>query len=314
MCYFRKSQDLLILILLLTPGDLYGIFMLYDRKFAQEASMKIFIMTDMEGCAGILNHDDWVCPEGRYYEAGKRLLTAEVNAAIRGFISACHDTAGGTPEIHVADAHGYGGINVELLYECAYLRRGWTGPYPFGLDESFDVIAWVGQHPKAGTEYGHICHTGWFNALDFKINGVSVGEFGQMVYMAQELGVTPVFGSGCLAFTKEAQALVRGIFTVPVKEGLTPGRGDELDCDGYRARNLAAVHMQPKRACAMIEEGAGTALRRYMSGESFKITPEIHAPYIIEAAYRKNGSCAAHTERFEHPSSVIACMNLQYGK
>ena len=39
--------------------------------------MKIFIMTDMEGVAGVLDHDTWVTPQGRYYEAGKRLLTLE---------------------------------------------------------------------------------------------------------------------------------------------------------------------------------------------------------------------------------------------
>lgn len=45
--------------------------------------MKIMIMTDMEGVAGILNHDDWVQPSGRFYEKGIRLLTGEVNAAVR---------------------------------------------------------------------------------------------------------------------------------------------------------------------------------------------------------------------------------------
>lgn len=278
--------------------------------------MKIFIMTDMEGCAGIINHDDWVCPEGRYYEAGKRLLTAEVNAAIEGFISAYHSctTDCHPPEIHVADGHGHGGINIELLHKSAYLRRGFVGPYPFGLDDSFDVITWVGQHPKAGTERGHICHTGWFDALDFAINGVSVGEFGQMVYMARELGVTPVFASGCLALTEEAKELVSGIGTAAVKEGLTPGRGDEFDCDRYRARNLAAVHVQPSRACEMIEEGAKSSLLRYMKKESFKVTPEISAPYTCVSVFRQNGSRPPHTDRYEHPTSVIACMNIPYNR
>ena len=71
--------------------------------------MKIMIMTDMEGCAGILNHDDWVMPEGRYYEKGKRLLTEEVNAALAGFFEA------GAGEVVVVDGHGYGGIDPELL-------------------------------------------------------------------------------------------------------------------------------------------------------------------------------------------------------
>lgn len=66
--------------------------------------MKIYVMTDMEGVCGVVNHDDWVTPQGRYYAEGKRLLTMEVNAAIDGFAAA------GATEIVVADGHGYGGI------------------------------------------------------------------------------------------------------------------------------------------------------------------------------------------------------------
>ena len=37
--------------------------------------MKIFLMADMEGSAGILNHDDWVAKDGYLYEKGKRICT-----------------------------------------------------------------------------------------------------------------------------------------------------------------------------------------------------------------------------------------------
>lgn len=42
-------------------------------------------MTDLEGVAGVINGSDWLCPTGRYYEVARRLLTQEVNAAIRAF-------------------------------------------------------------------------------------------------------------------------------------------------------------------------------------------------------------------------------------
>lgn len=80
--------------------------------------MKILIMTDMEGSAGLLNFKDWISPAGRYYEKGKSFLTNEVNAAIDGFFE------GGATEIIVVDGHGHGGIDPELLDERAVLRRG----------------------------------------------------------------------------------------------------------------------------------------------------------------------------------------------
>ena len=39
--------------------------------------------------------------------------------------------------------------------------------------------------------------------------------------MGQLFHITPIFASGCVAFTKEAEALVPGIETVAVKEGVT---------------------------------------------------------------------------------------------
>ena len=47
--------------------------------------MNIYIMTDLEGVAGVLDYDNWCTPESRYYETAKELLTLEVNAAIEGF-------------------------------------------------------------------------------------------------------------------------------------------------------------------------------------------------------------------------------------
>ena len=98
--------------------------------------MKIMIMTDMEGVAGILNHDDWVMPEGLFYLQGRRLLTEEINAAVSGFFD------GGAEEVLVIDGHGKGGIDPELLDERALLSRGRREKvWPRGLDDSFAGLA-----------------------------------------------------------------------------------------------------------------------------------------------------------------------------
>ena len=89
------------------------------RESRKLRAMKIMIMTDMEGVAGVLNHDDWVHPHSRFYAQGLRLLTAEVSAAVAGFY------AGGAREIVVIDGHGAGGIDPELLDPRAQLMRGW---------------------------------------------------------------------------------------------------------------------------------------------------------------------------------------------
>jgi D-amino peptidase len=266
--------------------------------------MKIYIMTDLEGVAGVLNAQEWIAPGQPYYPLAKELLTMEVNAAAEGFFE------GGATEILVADGHGAGALDVRLLDERVEMLRGWgAGPYPLCLDASFDAIAWVGQHAKAGTEFGHMAHTQGFSYLDLSINGVSIGEFGEMVLCASELGVRTIFGSGDEAFTREAQALVPGIETVAVKRGVKPGTGDELTTEQYARFTASARHLSPVRACRLIREGALRAIRRARE-ESFgllSLTPPFERVIKLRPS---EGRPYKTISRVTHPTSVIAVLNM----
>jgi D-amino peptidase len=260
--------------------------------------------TDMEGVAGVMDSENWCLPTGRYYEQGKRLLTREVNAAVEGFFDA------GASEILVMDAHGYGGIDITWLDPRVKLARGWPWVWPFSLDPSFDAVAWVGQHAKAGSENAHIAHTQSFEYVDLTVNGVSIGEFGQMAMCASELGVRSIFASGDEALEKEASGLVFGIETVAVKSGVTLGSGDELAYEAYAHRNLAAVHIQPRTAREMIRSGAKSALLRAMK-ESFGIL-EMSAPYVRVARLRAKDGAPRRISREQHPSSLIELLNMPF--
>ena len=264
---------------------------------------RVYIMTDMEGVAGVLDSENWCEPEGRYYELGKEFLTAEVNAAIAGFARA------GATAFLVADGHGHGGINPKLLDRRAELARNWAPPpYPFSLDKSFGYAACVGQHAMSRTEGAHLAHTGSFGVFETTINGTPVGEFGEMALCAARLGVRVIFGSGDLAFTREAQALLPGIETVVVKRGTTPGRGDECDGDAYAKRNLAAIHSQPQRAQELISEAAERAIRRAKTDASFGILT-LKPPFERVTMLRRQGDQPRRIGRSSHPSDGIALMN-----
>lgn len=265
--------------------------------------MKVFLITDMEGVCGIVNFEDWVLPESRYYGEGKRLLSLEASAAAEGFFEA------GATEVHVVDGHGAGGIDQRHLDARTCLIRGSHGPYPFGLDGSYAAMAWVGQHAKAGTSCAHLAHTGWFNVLDYRIGGVSVGEFGQMAYCGAFLGVPSIFGAGDEAFTREALALVPGIGTVSVKRGLIPGSGDEYAAEGYRTRNLAAVHMHPEKARALIRSGAARALARFRSDPGSFHGLACRPPFRRDVSYRAEGGRPARKAYAEHPTDLVAMLN-----
>lgn len=268
--------------------------------------MKLMMMTDLEGVAGILNFEDWCVPEARYYDKAKRLLTLEVNAAVDGFCE------GGAEEILVVDGHGHGAMDPELLDERAQLMRGHADPiWPWSLDASFHGLAYVGQHAKAGTPYSHLTHTGSFACVDYAINGISIGEYGQLVLCAMELGVPAIFAAGEEAFADEAKSLTPGVVTVGVKRGLLPDGLEDLDADAYSRAKLSAVNLAPARSRALIREGALTAIEKLKADPSSFSYPEMSPPYVRAARYRRRGDTPGFSTRDVHPDSIIGLMNTR---
>lgn len=264
---------------------------------------RVYLMTDLEGVAGVLDSENWCKPESRNYDLAKEFLTLEVNAAIEGF------ARGGATEFLVADGHGPGAINPKLLDPRAQLARNWPSPpYPFSLEKGMDFAAWVGQHAMSRTEFAHLAHTGSFSVFETTINDKPVGEFGEVALCASQLGVRTIFGAGDLAFTKEAQALVPGIETVAVKRGTTPGTGDECDAESYAKRNLAAIHYQPVRVREMIRAGAERAIRRALADIEFGLL-RFKPPFEKQTVLRRQGSQSKKVGRSSHPDNLIALMN-----
>ena len=268
--------------------------------------MKILMMTDMEGVAGVLNHDDWVMRDGRFYDEGRRLLTEEVNAAVDGLL------AGGATEVVVVDGHGVGGINPEILDTRVKALRGGHGGYPFGLDSTFDGFCCVGQHAKAGTDYSHITHTQWFNYIDLAVNDLSIGEYGQSALCAMELGVPTILACGEDALCREAAQLTPGVVTVSVKQGILQDGLDHRDTDQYRAAKLAAMHLPTERVHELIRDGAAKAVRKLRSAPDSFGYPELEPPYVRTARFRKDGDKPAWAARDERPDSIILLMNMSF--
>jgi len=192
------------------------------------------------------------------------------------------------------------------------LMRGWPTGWPLLLDSSYDAVAWVGQHAKAGTELAHLAHTQSFNYLDLAINGIAIGELGQFALCAGELGVRAIFLSGDRAACHEARTLVAGMEAVAVKRGTTPGKGDELETEAYGKRNLGAIHLHPEKARAAVRTGAERAVRR-AAVEDFGLL-KLAPPYTRKAMFRADAKQPRTVATETHPSSVIALMNLRFDR
>lgn len=264
---------------------------------------KICIMTDMEGAAGVVNFKDWAFSDGRYHDLGRQYLALQVNGAVEGFFAA------GASDVLVADGHGPGALIPGQLDRRATYQRGWLpGRWPLCLDETVDALAFVGQHAMSRTPRAHLAHSQSCSVLELRINGVAVGEFGQLAMCASEMGIRTIFGAGDEAFAAEAGRLVPGIETVSVKRGLMTGSGDECPTQAYRDRNVAAVSLHPEAAAERIRAGATRALER-MDGEDFGLIP-LTPPIVFEQWRRADEQHPPRYGRVEHPTRVAGAMNL----
>jgi len=209
--------------------------------------MRVHIISDMEGVAGIVKWEQVVGGK-EMYEEGRRLYTGEINAAVRGA------KAAGATEILVMDCHGAGKgwdfnslIPEELDPECEFVVQDeWTG-YTAFLEEGCDAALFVGMHARAGSADGVLNHTvsgqQWQNLW---FNGTLVGETGINAALCGQWGCPVLLVTGDRAVCREAKELLGdGLTTVEVKEGLGQ----------FSARQLPA-----KRARELIEGGARKAL------------------------------------------------------
>lgn len=255
--------------------------------------MRVFIVSDMEGVAGITKWAQVNAGEP-LYEEGRKLYTEEINAAVRGAAAA------GADDIVVMDCHGAGGGNSfnslvpEMLdSRCEWVvQNEWT-EYTEVLEQGCDAAVFIAMHAKAGDPKGVLNHTvsgtEWRN---LRFNGTLVGETGINAALCGTWDCPVVFVSGDDAVCAEARALLGdGLTTVAVKQGL--GR-------------FSARHVPPARAREMIERSVVEALADPSSvapfdpGRPCEIEVELAAtnfaePYLHRAGCRVEGRTVTST-------------------
>lgn len=227
--------------------------------------MKVFMVTDMEGVAGVVSFADQAFSVGKYYEAAKRLTTGEVNAAVDGLLDAAVD------DILVWDAHGPGAISFEELHPAARLMHGRPVAPRSVLNAviaEYDVCVMIGQHAMAGVASGSLNHTQSLKSDYYKLNGQLIGEIAQVALSCGALGLPLIFLSGDDAACREAEALIPGVGTVSVKRGLSRG---------------SAISFSAQEARRRIREGIKGAVQRH--GENPIPPLKWDGPYVLEIRF-----------------------------
>ncbi|MCU0246795.1 MAG: M55 family metallopeptidase [Bryobacter sp.] len=212
-----------------------------------QGKRSVFIITDAEGVAGICRQEQ---TEPSNPEL-QRLLTAEINAAVRGFLKA------GAEEVVVWDGHGGSRTLSALTIDPpARLIIGALAP-SMTMERGYAAVAFLGQHARANRERAVMAHS--YSSLGIQkltMNGSEVGEIETRTALAGWYGVPVIFLSGDSAAADDLRAIVPNAEMAVVKEGL-----------GY----YSCISMSSAEAVKLIEEKAAAAFRRLGSIKPYRI-------------------------------------------
>jgi D-amino peptidase len=224
--------------------------------------VKVFLSTDMEGTAGVVDWEQCI-GDGPQAAAGRRLLLAEVNAAIEGALG------GGATEIVVNDSHA-AMRNLppdELAGQASYISGSHKPLYMMqGLDGGFDGVMFISYHGSVGAPAG-LSHTYNPRAIvEARIDGAVTGEAGINSLVAAHYGVPVVLVSGDRCACEETARFAPDVKQAVVKEHVS---------------RLAAHSLHPDLACALIRERAAEATARAKSA-----APPPFDPGVLELSVR----------------------------
>lgn len=245
------------LVLLLTTGILES----------KNERPKIYISVDMEGIGAIVSSAQTSSSQFEYGK-GRKLMTAEVNAAIEGCLEA------GAGEIVVSDSHGNAqNLIPDELNEAALLIRSFprTLLQMEGIDDTFDGVIFIGYHPKEGTPQANLSHTIWGSKIfEIKINGSPVSEATFNAAVAGHFKVPVILVAGDQHVAKEALAIFGPVETVITKQSLAW---------------LSAISRHPRLICEEIKEKSKRAVQRIKDMKPYVVKPPIKLELTFKHIY-----------------------------
>jgi D-amino peptidase len=223
--------------------------------------MRILIAVDMEGITGVTTWDQ-VTPGHTEYARFRRLMTQDVNAAIRGAMEA------GADEVIVADGHWNGSnILIEELDPRARLNSGSPSPFSMmqGIGEGVDGVIFIGYHARNGTPNAILDHT-WSSktVANLWLNDILTGEYGLNGALAGHFGVPVIMVSGDQTACAQVTELLGDMETAVVKQA---------------AGRFAAECLPPPVSQEMIFMSAARAVGRLLDGDA----PD---PFVLDAPVR----------------------------
>ncbi len=257
--------------------------------------LRILIAADMEGISGVTNWNQ-VTPGHPEYERFRRIMTADVSAAVKGAIQT------GADDVVVTDGHDNGSnILIEELDPRARLNTGSPAPLSMvqGVDNGVTAVMFVGYHARAGSPNAILDHTWASKVNGLWINGTPTGEIALNAAVCGHFKVPVIMMSGDQTATNEAMDLIPGLEVAVVKQAHGRMNAECLP--------LEAAHQKIREAAAR----AISRLRVDMAPEPFKfetpikVTIEFHTSIMADRAGLLPDAVRLEGKRIEYTTDDI---------
>ena len=246
--------------------------------------MKILIAADMEGITGVTNWDQ-VNPDHPEYTRFRKLMTDDVNAAVRGAF------AGGATSVLVKDGHNMDcNILIEELDARAILLSGSPSSLSMveGVDQGVDGVMFVGYHARMGAIQAILDHT-WSDerVSGLLINDRAFGEAGLNGAVCGHFDVPVIMASGDQTLCAEVKEFFGNqIETAQVKRAFS---------------RMSAECLPPSVTAGLIEGASQHAVLKLKEGKStkpFKVAAPIRMEIeFVQSEMADNASIMPGAER-----------------
>ncbi|MCD4671135.1 MAG: M55 family metallopeptidase [Anaerolineaceae bacterium] len=237
--------------------------------------MKLLIAADMEGISGVVAWDH-VSAKHPEYTRFRKMMTADVNAAIEGALKA------GADEILVADGHGSGNnILIEDLNPVASLHSGNAAPFAMvqGVGSDVDAAMFIGYHARVGSTPAVLDHT-WSSRVvaNVWLNGKIIGETGLNAAVCAHYGVPVIMVSGDQTLASEVNKTIPGVETAIVKIATSHQSAQCYSLKESRGR----IREASERAVQRLKKGEGP--KPYQISKPITVTVELKTSGMVDGS------------------------------
>lgn len=227
--------------------------------------MKVFILSDLEGIAGI---DDFVQRDKSLvdiYETSCKLLADSINLSI----DTCFEN--GADTVYYMDAHAGGGNVIPKMIDKRAIKCTISEWEELVRERKIDCVIELGAHARAGTIGGFLDHTRSSTEIFYtKLDGKEQSELSLHAAFCAAYDIPTVAVIGDEAAVQQAKEYIPDIYTGAVKVATE--------------RNRATTY---ENADEILVDTISKALKNYKTVSLYKI----NLPNVTETVYYRTDMC-----------------------